>query len=101
MTLSTRRSASSRVRNELRRLLSVAHPIVCVCVSLFVFSLANVFFRNYEVKGNADRLLVYMTLYTTQCLEKLQKCSSKNDVRAHKWTAHSFLSLDAALLCRA
>ena len=40
---------------------------------------ANVFFKNYEVKGAADRVLIYLTLYTTECLKKLQKCATKND----------------------
>ncbi|CAB3365320.1 actin-related protein 2/3 complex subunit 3 [Cloeon dipterum] len=39
---------------------------------------ANVFFRNYEVKSEADRALIYITLYITECLKRLQKCSSKN-----------------------
>jgi actin related protein 2/3 complex subunit 3 len=32
------------------------------------FFKANVLFRNYEVKGPADRVLVYLTLYISQCL---------------------------------
>jgi len=32
------------------------------------FFKANVLFRNYEVKGPADRVLVYLTLYIQQCL---------------------------------
>jgi actin related protein 2/3 complex subunit 3 len=39
---------------------------------------ANVFFKNYEIKSEADRTLIYVTLYTTECLKKLQKCQSKN-----------------------
>ena len=39
---------------------------------------ANVFFKNYEIKGAADRLLIYLTLYTTDCIVKLQKSPSKN-----------------------
>ncbi|XP_022108880.1 actin-related protein 2/3 complex subunit 3-like [Acanthaster planci] len=38
---------------------------------------ANVFFRTYEIKSEADRVLIYVTLYITECLKKLQKCSSK------------------------
>lgn len=38
---------------------------------------ANVFFRNYEIKSEADRTLIYITLYITECLKKLQKCQSK------------------------
>jgi hypothetical protein len=33
---------------------------------------ANILFRNFEVKGNADRLLIYLTLYVSQCLRKIQ-----------------------------
>jgi len=35
------------------------------------FFKANVLFRNFEVKGPADRVLIYLTLYTSQCLSKL------------------------------
>lgn len=37
------------------------------------FFKANVFFKNFEINGNADRLLIYLTLYTTDCIVKLQK----------------------------
>ena len=40
---------------------------------------ANVFFKNYEIKGPADRVLMYLTLYITECLKKMQKCKTKND----------------------
>jgi actin related protein 2/3 complex subunit 3 len=43
------------------------------------FFKANVFFRNYEIKSEADRTLIYLTLYITECLKKLQKCKSKNE----------------------
>lgn len=39
---------------------------------------ANVFFRFYEIKSNADRVLIYLTLYISECLKRLQKCSNKN-----------------------
>ncbi|XP_076364226.1 actin-related protein 2/3 complex, subunit 3A isoform X1 [Tachypleus tridentatus] len=42
------------------------------------FFKANVFFRTYEIKNEADRVLIYLTLYVTDCLKKLQKCSNKN-----------------------
>eukprot|EP00727_Mastigamoeba_balamuthi_P014817 m51a1_g9961 putative arp2 3 complex + actin related protein (588) ;mRNA; r:62798-70065 len=32
---------------------------------------ANVMFRNFEVKGYADRLLIYITVYLSSCLPKL------------------------------
>lgn len=40
---------------------------------------ANVFFRNYEIKSEADRTLIYLTLYITEGLKKLQKAKSKNE----------------------
>ena len=41
---------------------------------------ANVFFRNYEIKSEADRVLIYLTLYIIECLKKLDRCHSKNQV---------------------
>ena len=43
------------------------------------FFKANVFFKSYEVKGNADRVLIYLTLYIQECLKKIQRCQSKNE----------------------
>ena len=30
---------------------------------------ANVFFRNYEIEGEADLVLIYLTLYIQDCLQ--------------------------------
>jgi actin related protein 2/3 complex subunit 3 len=38
---------------------------------------ANVFFKTFEIKSEADRVLIYITLYITECLKKLQKCTSR------------------------
>ncbi|XP_065830496.1 actin-related protein 2/3 complex subunit 3-like [Oscarella lobularis] len=46
--------------------------------ALYFFK-ANVFFKNYEVKGEADRVLMYLTLYTSECLKKMTRCKTKND----------------------
>jgi actin related protein 2/3 complex subunit 3 len=40
---------------------------------------ANVLFTNYEIKGGADRVLVYGTLFTHMCLKRLEKCNTKSD----------------------
>ncbi|CAD5122823.1 unnamed protein product [Dimorphilus gyrociliatus] len=40
---------------------------------------ANVLFKNYEIKSPSDRTLIYITLYITECLKKLQRCGSKNE----------------------
>ena len=34
---------------------------------------ANCFFRNFEIKGNGDRVLIYLTLFIQECLLKLAK----------------------------
>ncbi|KAK6638390.1 Actin- protein 2/3 complex subunit 3 [Polyplax serrata] len=47
---------------------------------------ANVFFRTYEIKSEADRVLIYITLYITECLKKLQKCSNKNQGKSEMYT---------------
>lgn len=45
--------------------------------ALYYFK-ANVFFRTYEIKSESDRLLIYITLYITECLKKLQRCPNKH-----------------------
>ena len=40
--------------------------------ALFYFK-PNIFFREYEIKGAADRTLIYLTFYISECLRKLQK----------------------------
>ncbi|XP_048752504.1 actin-related protein 2/3 complex subunit 3-like [Ostrea edulis] len=47
---------------------------------------ANIFFRNYEIKSEADRTLIYITLYISECLKKLQKCSSKSAATKEMYT---------------
>jgi len=46
------------------------------------FFKANVLFRNYEVKGASDRVLVYLTLYISSALTKCEKQSKSNAERA-------------------
>ena len=38
---------------------------------------ANVLFRNYDVKGGADRTLIYLTLHCCQCLVRCEKIEDK------------------------
>lgn len=47
---------------------------------------ANIFFRTYEIKSEADRTLIYITLYISECLKKLQKCQSKNEGTKEMYT---------------
>lgn len=34
---------------------------------------ANCLFKNYEIKGGADRVLIYLTLFISDCLAKISK----------------------------
>jgi len=40
---------------------------------------ANCLFRNFEIKGNADRVLIYLILFISDCLGRLTKNPSKRD----------------------
>ncbi|KAJ1729204.1 subunit of the Arp2/3 complex [Coemansia biformis] len=39
----------------------------------------NSFFRNFEIKGAGDRLLVYVLLFISQCLGKLKATTSQSE----------------------
>ena len=41
------------------------------------FFRANVFFRNFDVKGKADRTMIYLTLYTHYLLVKAEKIDDR------------------------
>ncbi|KAJ5076279.1 arp2/3 complex 21 kd subunit [Anaeramoeba ignava] len=38
---------------------------------------ANVFFRQYDLESAADRLIVYLTLYVTQCLKDMGRITNR------------------------
>ena len=40
---------------------------------------ANVMFRNYEVQSAADRVLIYLTFYISQCIGTIRVTMSKKD----------------------
>ncbi|KAK5997769.1 Actin-related protein 2/3 complex subunit 3 [Cladobotryum mycophilum] len=40
---------------------------------------ANTFFRNFEIKGPADRLLIYGILFVSECLQKIRPNASARD----------------------
>lgn len=41
------------------------------------FFRANVLFRNFEVRGGADRTMIYLTLWACQCLVACEKIEDK------------------------
>lgn len=54
---------------------SDSYDILDEALSLFR---ANTFFRNFEIQGPADRLLIYGILFVSECLSKIKPSS---DVR--------------------
>lgn len=40
---------------------------------------ANTFFRNFEIKGPADRVLIYGILYVSEVLTKIKPTAGKRD----------------------
>lgn len=38
---------------------------------------ANIFFKNFEIKSEADRTLIYITLYISECLRTMLKSQNK------------------------
>ena len=58
---------------------------------------ANVLFKHFEVKGCADRVLIYLTLYTTQCLKRLESCPRPAEgLQALTTMAHEDFTLPGA-----
>ncbi|MBZ3870360.1 Actin-related protein 2/3 complex subunit 3 [Sciurus carolinensis] len=47
---------------------------------------ANVFFKNYEIRNETDRTLIYITFYISECQKKLQKCNSKSQAEKETYT---------------
>jgi hypothetical protein len=68
------------------------------------FLRANVFFRNYDVRGGADRTLIYLTLFAILCLVKCEKIEDKasgrmNAFNSSLFTAQIFLKVSQLLYC--
>ncbi|KAH9525699.1 Actin- protein 2/3 complex subunit 3-A [Bulinus truncatus] len=58
----------------------------------------NIFFRNYEIKSEADRTLIYITLYISECLKAAKGNSTmlitvKETKKCTLWAFQTFLSL--------
>ncbi|KAI9785471.1 MAG: subunit of the Arp2/3 complex [Geoglossum umbratile] len=48
---------------------------------------ANTFFRNFEIKGPADRLLIYGILFVSECLTKIRPAMSAREAEKAVTTA--------------
>ena len=53
--------------------------------ALFYFK-ANVFFKSYEVQSDCDRVLIYATLYISECLKKLLRCGTRDQAVNEMYT---------------
>uniref|UniRef100_A0A6G3MF85 Actin-related protein 2/3 complex subunit 3 n=1 Tax=Henneguya salminicola TaxID=69463 RepID=A0A6G3MF85_HENSL len=40
----------------------------------------NVYHRQYDANNTTDRVIIYLTLYITECLKKAKKCNDKNEL---------------------
>lgn len=59
---------------------SESYDVLDEVLSLFR---ANTFFRNFEIQGPADRLLIYGILWVSECLGKIRPNMSARYVRLH------------------
>jgi hypothetical protein len=71
---------------------SESYDILDEILSLFR---ANTFFRNFEIQGPADRLLVYGIWYVSDCLTKIKPTSSAT--QAQKDVMNLALDLNFAI----
>lgn len=72
-------SFRTKVRGPIATLDSndVADELDVIDEALLYFR-ANVFFKTYEIQGDSDRVLIYATLYISECLKRLQKATKKS-----------------------
>jgi actin related protein 2/3 complex subunit 3 len=78
---------------------SLADPetIDIIDESLTLFR-ANCLFRNYEINGPADRLLIYLTLFISECLLKINATKGGQVGLAEAKKVLNTLSLDSFAL---
>lgn len=46
----------------------------------------NVFFRTYEIQSDADRVIIYLTLYISECLKRALKCTSRDQANTELYS---------------
>lgn len=64
--------------SELTRLRFAMRIVYLWCLSLLLISIIAFNIVIGVFQSEADRLLIYITLYITECLKKLQKCANQN-----------------------
>lgn len=71
---------------------SESYDILDEVIALFR---ANTFFRNFEIKGHADRLLIYGILFVSDCLSRIKPTAGVRD--ATKDVMNTALDLNFAI----
>lgn len=74
------------IRTQFRGPAPSVNPKTDIIDEALYYFKANVFFRTYEIKNEADRVLIYITLYITECLKRLQKCATKSQGMQEMYT---------------
>merc|ERR1711916_331718 len=47
---------------------------------------ANVLFKNYEIQGSADLVLIYLTVFISHLLREMNRFKTKDDATKHVYT---------------
>ncbi len=55
---------------------TASHDIVDEALHLFR---ANILFKNYKVKGGADKVIIYLTCFIQKCLEQMARFPKQAD----------------------
>ena len=63
------------------------------------FFRSNVLFRKFAIESDADKLLIYLTLYISSCLKRLVSCPTAAEGAKNLFaSAHEYFELDEALV---
>lgn len=78
----------TKVRGPVHQLLpaDVAEGDMDVIEEALSYFKANVFFKTYEIYSDSDRVLIYVTLYISECLKKLLRCGTRDQAMNDMYT---------------
>lgn len=70
-------SARSDTSMEIGNVINLSIDAEDIIDEVLLYFRANVLFRNFEVRGSADRTLIYLTMHAVQCLVKCERIEDK------------------------
>lgn len=78
----------TKVRGPVHQLLDrdVAEGDMDIIDEALAYFKANVFFKTYEILSDSDRVLIYATLYVTECLKRLQRSPTRDQALNDMYT---------------